>query len=1667
MSLACGAIYRRATSLALLLLSLPGAAFGAAPEALLNADTSAIMEDIRRFEALGSRMTGTEGCDRAAEIIRERFVRIGLQNVIEQPFDVVVPITRHVRLTVDGTDIPVHPLWPNGVRTATVQGTLRGPLVWAGRGGPEAFNGQDVDGSIVLLEGDLGADWFHAPMLGARAVVFLETGEATQAQMMYKFSSVPIPTPRFWAAREAGDRLKEILQSAKTAGRTPQFELTCRVDWETRQGRNLFGFLPGSDPAEAGDVMVVEAYYDAISAVPDLTPGAEGALNIALLLHLAEQFKQRPPARPVLFAAFAGHYQALRGARVFADLYRHDPDKLAAEIRDLEETVRGLAPSYRELVAHLETLRDMTESERGKAKGEKDDTSALRPSISALLTEVLDLARRLGPDMLTAPSQMPALNRIRAALRDLRARLKGPHPPPVEAGLKPASTAMGEGEVYDRAGKVLTYLDLLEAREVKANKARLKLFRLTAHRETADRLGRDLLSKIRFFYALDLSSHGKALGLFYKAFFIDQHEKNYETTLRQAISPVAYRATDLAASLSGRLGLKGETWVDGVNSTGGLSWQTHLPVPLGVDLEMPMLAGLPGAAFISTDDPRLWVDTPLDRSGRMDAEQLDLQARLLVPLLWDLLSDPEALGRYREVHREALLSRERFRRVHGRAVAYDPARSLGVADQPVGGALMTVQHNPGFYNRQRAYKTYGGVRAMDLTFADGGGFFEFIGLPDTQAKWWDTKKFTLEGYLLDPASGEVRCAPDRGDFGERLFKVQEIELTRPEHEVTPVLFRCEPVTVFDMMDQRSFATFVNVEVYDAQTGSAPISWGYRIAGRVYDKTYTEPAGAIFIPPRMRFKARFGMGDVAGVKYALLNVADGSHDPPDGAGYPTPEGGVLALTPMRMALDLHRLDEGRLTRLRTHGIRNAHVEGLHAAAGEALAQAQEALRLRRYDAFLRHARSAWSLEARAYPHVQGTTLDVLAGVLLYLFLLLPFAFFAERLLFGFTNINAQIGGFFGVFLIAFLILSQVHPAFAITNAAPVILLAFITLTLSLLVIAMIRSRFQQEIARLQRRPGAGERSDFSRLSAAKTAFILGINNMRRRRVRTGLTVATLVLLMFSVLSLSSIESQLVIQRRLLTEEPPPYEGVLLRNRNWGNLPASAYGNLLNAFPPEEGHVVAPRNWIVSQDVNVPTGVRLTNPLQPDREFRLAGLVGMSPEETRLTRPQDLLVAGRWLKPGEEEACVLPRKIASELRLEWGQTPPEVTLYGRRLRVVGLLDDAKLLRWKDVDQESPGPVDYSIESWQRHSGANRDDDRQFYHYAHLDPRNVLFAPYALLLDYGATLRSVALIPKEQALKEVVEREILKKVDIPVFLASRDRVVYASSTRGSAVSGVGLLLIPMFISALIVFNTMLGSVYEREREISIYGSMGLAPVHISSLFVAESCVYATVSAVLGYILGQVVAKLITMQGLLSGLSLNYSSTSAAFAAVFIAGVVLLSALYPARRAAALSVPDVERIWRLPAPEGDLLDVEFPFTISAGDALGVNAYLLYYFQDHSRQSVGEFYTARNRLSALPRPGGTGYGLRSDVWIAPFDFGISQRLEMQTLPTEDPNVFQTRLLLTRASGENDAWVKMNNRFLKHIRKQFLLWRLLKPEERAFYRAEAQKALEETAESVT
>ena len=283
---------------------------------------------------------------------------------------------------------------------------------------------------------------------------------------------------------------------------------------------------------------------------------------------------------------------------------------------------------------------------------------------------------------------------------------------------------------------------------------------------------------------------------------------------------------------------------------------------------------------------------------------------------------------------------------------------------------------------------------------------------------------------------------------------------------------------------------------------------------------------------------------------------------------------------------------------------------------------------------------------------------------------------------------------------------------------------------------------------------------------------------------------------------------------------------------------------------------------------------------------------------------------------------------------------------------------------------------------------------------------------------------------------------------------------------------IIIPLGISVFIVLNTMIGSVYERKREIAVYTSVGLAPSHVSFLFIAEALAFAVLSVVFGYLVAQTTAKLFAGTMLWTGITVNYSSLAGVAAMLLVIAVVLVSVIYPSRVAAAIAIPDVNRSWTLPPARANTIEVLLPFLMTYREHMSVGGYLVHYFEGHMDVSHGRFSTSKLGLDfacetapRLAHPAGKCpendceqpecLHLTSKVWLAPFDFGIMQRAEFKFKPSPDQRGFlEIHVRLVRESGESNIWHRINKGFLHDIRRQLLIWRSLDDDAKARFEAQ-------------
>ena len=176
-----------------------------------------------------------------------------------------------------------------------------------------------------------------------------------------------------------------------------------------------------------------------------------------------------------------------------------------------------------------------------------------------------------------------------------------------------------------------------------------------------------------------------------------------------------------------------------------------------------------------------------------------------------------------------------------------------------------------------------------------------------------------------------------------------------------------------------------------------------------------------------------------------------------------------------------------------------------------------------------------------------------------------------------------------------------------------------------------------------------------------------------------------------------------------------------------------------------------------------------------------------------------------------------------------------------------------------------------------------------------------------------------------------------------------------------------------------------------------------------------------------------------------------------VLVITVVLLSVLYPARVAARIAIPDVNRTFKLPPPKDNTIQVTLPFLMKFREHESIGGFIYEYLISHRDVSHGVFSTGpvevvfscstvdeiHKMVAESENP--EQYKclhLRANVWLAPFDFGIMQTVDIQFCPAiEGEEFLEIKITLRRKSGESAVWQRINTSFLHEVRKQLLIWR--------------------------
>jgi len=438
-------------------------AIAAAPPA----EPGAVLAHVKFLSSdeMKGRASGSPELERAADYVAGQFEKAGLQpgwnGTWSQPFELVAGLTvgeNTFRLQGAGADVSLtladyYPLGtaPNDDPNTPSVRLDRVPVVFAGYGltapsasyddyakidvrdkavlifshePQEANRSSPLNGTRPMRETTVQAKAEAAQRRGARALIVVGDPSHVRDEANYGlFAADPdaervgIPVLRVrrarvqrllarWDLDEVARLIDTDLVPRSRALDGLTFSYVEHLSLNTRTVRNVVGILPGSDPARAGEAIVIGAHYDHVglggrfSTVPERTgeihngadDNASGTAAVMEIARMAAAERARFP-RTLVFVTFAGEERGLLGSQHYADHPAIPIEKTVAMLNlDMVGRSRGaVSVSGLEESKPLDT--DFREASRnfrltvrrsGPGAGRSDDASFLAKGIPAV-----------------------------------------------------------------------------------------------------------------------------------------------------------------------------------------------------------------------------------------------------------------------------------------------------------------------------------------------------------------------------------------------------------------------------------------------------------------------------------------------------------------------------------------------------------------------------------------------------------------------------------------------------------------------------------------------------------------------------------------------------------------------------------------------------------------------------------------------------------------------------------------------------------------------------------------------------------------------------------------------------------------------------------------------------------------------------------------------------------------------------------------------------------------------------------------------------------------------------------------------------------------------------------------------------------------------------------
>lgn len=1000
-----------------------------------------------------------------------------------------------------------------------------------------------------------------------------------------------------------------------------------------------------------------------------------------------------------------------------------------------------------------------------------------------------------------------------------------------------------------------------------------------------------------------------------------------------------------------------------------------------------------------------------------------------------------------------------------------------VPSYPLKGALVACR---GF--EQKAMFNFPGYFERQILITDPYGKYR---LEKTAADWWDAWRSFSYGEAHNPMAakvgddGIIRYMKDEGEDGQRLFKSVNLNLKSSEiGNVTIVVFRASPVSIIDLTNPQNMKDYAGVDMLSTG-GLTEFKRECRWEAIGINMTYLEPAEHFYVALK---SGAIGNELVQVTRGFMLGIDStlqyNSEKEIDGPGYLVADNAILVNVARETAKSMAYVNGKRLELQNKYHMADDRTNAYHAKTLAFIDSSQQADKT--FLAATRAARDAVIYASLNHPVLRESVMEAVLGIIWYLALLVPFVFFFEKLVFCFSDVRKQLAAEAAIFITAFLLLRVLHPAFQMVRSSIMILLGFIIIIISTGLTILFASKFKENLEDIRSKQGKVSAAEINTMGVMVSAFMLGLNNMHRRKMRTGLTCATLTLLTFVMICFTSVENNIVDENTAVAKAP--YQGMLVRRERFEPLSSAEVFAFQSRFGDK--YKVCERRVLIGRFRDG----KYRNPELKAVRDDGSGLVRRADFESVLQMQHDeplrssiqFLTHRGWFADEDDvdnatelPPVFIPDKMAGQLGIEPEQVDSgdvPVMINGRRFLVRGIFLASSLDNLKDLDGMDLLPMDLEamptvVESKVNVLQADDDDPR-------ISADNVVIMPMQNLFDRSSVDFFNISLSVSVNMAGAGYRQA--KTDIETYMEQTAQPVYygldgvaykGKRVRGTTMAGLIDLIIPLIIAGLTVLNTMKGSVYERRGEIFVYNAVGIAPRYVFFMFIAEAFVYAVVGSILGYLISQGTGKILTVFNLTGGLNMTFTSITTIYASLTVAAAVFLSTFSPAKSAMEISAPAEDSGWSLPEPLDDELAFDLPFNFGTTGRVAVLVFFERYLMDHGEGSSGRFYAGDPaieilsemdetlELALVPQIGCT-------IWLKPFDLAVSQTMVITMPPDPDTGLYKARISLMRESGTRESWMRLNKGFVAQVRKHFLHWRAVSEEERQEMFVEAKKKME-------